>query len=291
MIDWTPERIAWLRREAPQRRSSELAAELAAELGYPVSRETINSAKKRYMIRTNHRKGWARGDPSNPHRLWSEEQLDWLARAYRQVKEADIRPLMDRAFPGHGFTDAQIAGAISRYRLRSGRDTRIKPGTVPWNKGLAGYECGGRSPETRFRPGNQPPTWQPVGTYVQDTEGLWKLKVADDRDAPRWKNWRYVHRLTWEAAHGPVPRGHAVVFLDGDQEQCFDPDNLALVPRAVLVRLNQMDWRTQAAGDRAVARALIALATLHQGAHSAARRADIGLSERRRLLPRKGAAA
>ena len=41
----------------------------------------------------------------------------------------------------------------------------------------------------------------------------------------------------WEQANGPVPKGHAVVQLDGDPANC-EPENLDCVPQAVLARLN-----------------------------------------------------
>lgn len=38
--------------------------------------------------------------------------------------------------------------------------------------------------------------------------------------------WRAVHQLTWEQHHGkPVPKGHSIVFRDGDHDN-YDPENL-----------------------------------------------------------------
>ena len=64
--------------------------------------------------------------------------------------------------------------------------------------------------------------------------------------------------VVWEAAHGPVPDGHVVVFLVG--RSCA-LDNLALVSRGELMILNQMRWQELAA-DRALRRAAIETARL-----------------------------
>lgn len=46
--------------------------------------------------------------------------------------------------------------------------------------------------------------------------------------------------LLWEAANGPVPPDHVVIFGDGNRRN-FDPENLLLVSRKQLIRMNQMD--------------------------------------------------
>ena len=46
------------------------------------------------------------------------------------------------------------------------------------------------------------------------------------------------HRLVYEASHGPIPKNHAVIFLDGDTRN-FDPSNLQAVSRGTLAILNK----------------------------------------------------
>ena len=48
----------------------------------------------------------------------------------------------------------------------------------------------------------------------------------------------YKHRVVWEAHHGPIPKGYAVIFLDGDRENCA-LDNLDAVPKGVLSHMNK----------------------------------------------------
>ena len=70
--------------------------------------------------------------------------------------------------------------------------------------------------------------------------------------------------VVWEAANGPTPKGHAIVQIDGDWRNC-EPDNLELVTRAELARLNQMRW-SALPRDRAVRMAAIHTARLKQRA-------------------------
>lgn len=63
------------------------------------------------------------------------------------------------------------------------------------------------------------------------------IKVAEGQ---KHKNWKGKHIVIWEAANGPVPKGHVVIFGDGNIRN-FVPGNLLLVSRKQLVRLNQMN--------------------------------------------------
>ena len=57
------------------------------------------------------------------------------------------------------------------------------------------------------------------------------------------RRWVAVHRLVWEAAHGPVPDGHVVVFLPGKRTAELDGitlDVVELVTRRELMRRNSV---------------------------------------------------
>jgi len=90
--------------------------------------------------------------------------------------------------------------------------TRFMPGLVPWNKGQKGLQIGGQ--HTRFRAGQRPHTWRPVGAEVIRDGALWR-KVTDGD--PRGSRFDYVavHRLVWKQAHGEIPAGFVVAFRPG----------------------------------------------------------------------------
>lgn len=109
----------------------------------------------------------------------------------------------------------------SACRLRRGDKVgaahRFLPGHVPANKGIKGWQAGGRSAETRFKPGNSPHTELPVGAYrFEHKTGTLQRKIGTAKGSNS-KRWRGVHELVWIAAHGPVPPGHIVIFKPGQR--------------------------------------------------------------------------
>lgn len=56
------------------------------------------------------------------------------------------------------------------------------------------------------------------------------------------KGWVKKHRWVWEQTHGPIPKGHDIIFLDGNKKN-FELDNLALVTHDELIRLSSSSLR------------------------------------------------
>ena len=63
-------------------------------------------------------------------------------------------------------------------------------------------------------------------------DGYIMVKVAEP------KHWKLKHYIVWEEHNGPIPAGHAIIFLDGNKLNC-SIENLRMVNRGTLVRLNQ----------------------------------------------------
>lgn len=117
-----------------------------------------------------------------------------------------------------GKSEAFKASARSGRIQRGKHDprmvaTRFKPGNTAWNKG-ARYNPGGRSAQTRFKPGSKPHNTLPMGSYRLNKDGHLQQKISDEPGSPS-KRWRTVAELVWVAAHGPVPPKHIVVFRPG----------------------------------------------------------------------------
>lgn len=118
------------------------------------------------------------------------------------------------------------------------RDCRFQKGQTPWNKGLP-YQAGGRSVDTQFRPGVRQGVavklWKPVGWLRINADGYLERKINDDQ--PPYRRWRGEHIVVWEAANGPLPKGHAICFKDGNKRNVA-LDNLELVTRRELMARN-----------------------------------------------------
>lgn len=115
-------------------------------------------------------------------------------------------------------SEAYMSGPHS-CRLRRGDNVgwahRFKKGQAPVNKGLRrpGW-APGRMASTMFPKGNKPHNYLPVGTVQKNTDGYLRRKIADPN------KWEFVHRKTWEAANGPIPRGYRIWWKDGNHENC-----------------------------------------------------------------------
>lgn len=223
-----------------------------------------------------------------PGKRYQQEHLDWL-RAHRARLSESHLPIAFRAQFGWAPTASALDQVARKHGVKAQHQRGFVKGSKPWNTGLKGVSTGGES--TRFKSGEIPHQYQPIGSYrLQSDLQTWQVKVAD-ATAPGLSRygWAYVHHLTWTDAHGPIPPGHVVVFIDGDPDNCMDVANLLCVSKAVVVRANQLGLANLT--DLAQRRALWELARLHQAAHDKAKDLGLSIHERRRLLPNLGRAA
>jgi hypothetical protein len=125
------------------------------------------------------------------------------------------------------------AEGMERAQSEKFKASRFNAGHTTWNKGMKGLQIGGE--ETQFKPGNKPQTWKPIGSERIDKDGNLVRKFSDT--GIKRNDWKPVHVLCWEAAHGPVPAGHIVIFNDGNKRN-FDIGNLICLSRADLMNRN-----------------------------------------------------
>lgn len=186
-------------------------------------------------------------------RPWTTVEMQMIREFYPIMPTAALakvlrRPVngvyMQAAKLGLRKTPEYLAGPFA-CRLRRGDNVgtqyRFKPGQVPANKGVKGYNAGGRSVLTRFKPGQRPHTWKPVGSYRVNADGYLDRKVTDTGYPPR--DWVAVHRLVWIEAHGPIPAGHAIAFKPGRRStelEHITVDAVELVSRADVMRRNSV---------------------------------------------------
>jgi len=135
----------------------------------------------------------------------------------------------------------QIMDYKKNHKLSSGLDGRFRPGQEPFNKGRKGVFLGGNVAEAaQFKMGHRPWNYMPVGSERVNDDGYVDIKVADPN------KWKGKHIVIWEEHNGPVPKGHAVIFGDRNKRN-FEPDNLILVSRKQLIRMNQSNLIKEAA--------------------------------------------
>ena len=164
-----------------------------------------------------------------PRHIWSDEEKQYLAEITPGRGHKEIQSMMSCKF-GFDYTHHQIKGAITRNKLNTGRTGRFEKGHATWNKGTKGLT---KANVTSFKKGQKPHNYKPLGSERITKDGYCEIKVSDTG-----RRWRPKHVLIYEKHHGKVPKGSAVIFLDGDKRN-FDIDNLYLVTRSQLAMLNK----------------------------------------------------
>ena len=191
-------------------------------------------------------------------RLWTDTEIKVLKRFYADMPAAAIAAALSRPV-------TQIYGKAKKLGLakseaflngpHSGRLTdgtvgvsgRFQPGIVPWNKGKpgsAGFHPNSR--RTQFKKGEMRGAAQhnyvPIGTTRISKDGYLEIKANDDHPVPV-RRWVAVHRVVWEAEHGPISKGHIVCFRPGMRTAVLEEitvDRLECMTQADNMRRNSL---------------------------------------------------
>ena len=165
---------------------------------------------------------------------WTPTEIDMLRRLYPHHTSVGIARLLGRA-QGSVYAKAAALGiakspeffaSLKSGRIQTGQQhpnivaNRFKPGQQPWNKGTKGTT--GLHPNCRanqFKKGEMSGSAQhnyvPIGSLRITADGILERKVTDDPTVYPARRWVPVARLVWEAAYGPIPARHIVVFKPG----------------------------------------------------------------------------
>lgn len=271
---WSPAMDAVLRRDYP----SQPAAAVAAALGCTASAvylraKALGLAKEPgFAARVARATTLARS-------VWTPELREIAELMFPVMLNADLAELLGLKVSqvaawgtkrGLHKEPAVLSQAARERTLAPGHGsvaTRFKPGQRPHNTGVKGWRAGGRSVETQFKPGQRGSKWVPVGSYRVNSEGVLDQKVADTGRCN--VDWKAVHRLVWEAHHGPVPAGHVVRWRPGMRttvRELITLDRLELASRADIARSNA--WHSNLSPElRGVMGARLALQRAMKRAH------------------------
>lgn len=221
---YSEEHIQYLREIVPGRYNDEITR---------MFNEKFNMNATESAIRTLRQKHGLLSDVPKARKQYTKEQIDYLKELSDQgLFNSEIARLFNKRF-GTNRTETAIQLMRAKYGLKTTARNYWPKGHEPWNKGMKGVNFGGK--DTQFKTGNMPHNWVPIGSERITKDGYIQVKV---QEGAKQKNWRGKHILIWEEHNGPLPPGHAVIFGDGNKRN-FDLDNLVLVTRAQLVRMNQ----------------------------------------------------
>jgi hypothetical protein len=182
-------------------------------------------------------------------RLWSPEDDTLLCERYPHEATQTLAVALRRTLSsvlgraanlGLKKTSEYLAGLAAASKLReAGAVFRFGKGHVPANKGLRrpGY-APGRMRETQFRKGQLPPNHMPIGS-TRLVGGYLYRKISDTRHVPWTRNWVVEHVRLWEEVNGPLPKGHALAFKNGDRTD-LRLDNIECFTRRELMARNSV---------------------------------------------------
>lgn len=162
--------------------------------------------------------------------IWSDDEKEYLKKITPGHHYKEIAELMSNKFEME-FTVSQIKNAIGRYKLNTGFNGQFKKGNVPANKGVKGVIYEGCK-KTWFKKGHTPINHRQVGSERINIYGYVEIKVAEPN------KWKLKHHVIYEKHNGSIPKGYNVIFGDRNPMN-FDIDNLILVSKAQLLKMNQ----------------------------------------------------
>ena len=189
---------------------------------------------------------------------WTFDDMQLLRQKYPNTPTSELAHQMSlpvskvyaqAARMGLKKSEAFMATSARTGRILKGgklsEATQFQPGQQPWNKGRKGWQAGGRSASTRFTTGIEPPNTLPLGSLrVVTVKGLSQLeRKIGTTPGPNHMRWKAVRRLVWEAANGPTPAGHVVVFKPGMRtlvEAEITLDKVECISRADNARRNSV---------------------------------------------------
>lgn len=185
-----------------------------------------------------------------PRHRWTAQQDHTLRELYADLKTQAIADLLGLRYvqvarhacklglrKSEAFLNGPQSGRLDGVNHHGGRFT---PGMQPWNKGLH-YQPGGNVKRSQFKSGNlngrAAQLAQPVGAWRVNSSGYLDRKISD-QPGPQNLRWRAWHRIVWEQAHGPVPKGYRVAFKPG--RHSTDPAHITLDAIELITAREQM---------------------------------------------------
>ena len=168
----------------------------------------------------------------SPRKLFTQEQEQFVRDNIKGTLIMDLAEQINNRFD-LSITPAQLRNYTKRNKLTSSVCCQYSKGHTPANKGKKMlpevYEI---AKKTMFKKGQTPINHRPVGSERVNVYGYVEVKVAEPN------KWRLKHQVIYEEANGEIPKGHCIIFLDGNKTN-VTLDNLILISRQELVRLNQ----------------------------------------------------
>lgn len=170
-------------------------------------------------------------------RRYTKEMKEFLNAYVKGHHYSEIREAFNKRFPEDPITTSQIKAYLNNNDLDTGYRGHFEKGMTPHNIGKKqsewmDEEAIKKSSVTRFKKGQKPVNYRPIGSTRVTRDGFVEIKVADPN------KWDLRSRVVYRSVYGEIPRGCVVLHLNGISTD-DSPENLKVIKRGELVRLNQ----------------------------------------------------
>lgn len=167
---------------------------------------------------------------------YTEEQKEFIKQNVLGKKNDELAAIFNKQF-NTNISPLEINYFKHNHHLKSGLDTKFQKGHITHNKGKKQIEYMTketieRTKATRFKKGNIPQNYRPVGSERINVDGYIEIKVADPN------KWQLKQRYIYEQHYGPIPDGYNIMFADKDKLN-LDISNLILVSKSEDLIMNR----------------------------------------------------
>jgi hypothetical protein len=181
-------------------------------------------------------------------KFWTPEEINYLKVNFANTSNTVLATQLNRTYSAiagqagllglhksEEFKNSPLSGRLRPGTNQGGR-TKFKPGQHACNKS--------KKLGKEWTKGNMAKTQFTKGQIPHNTKADGSITVRNCKGRPyKYKRmakgvWRELHRLIWEQANGPIPKGFNVQFRDKNSLNC-SLDNLYLIDRR-----NQMKENT-----------------------------------------------
>lgn len=168
---------------------------------------------------------------------YTPEEIEFLKQNVPGRTLKEFQRLFNEKF-NLNVSEQSIENAKRRYNIKSGlTGGQFCKGHTPANKGKKWSEYMSKegqesSLRTTFKKGNIPHNHRPVGSERITKDGYIEIKVQEPN------KWKLKHRMLYEKEYGVIPKGHKLIFADGNKLN-LDLDNLILVSSSEELIMNR----------------------------------------------------
>ena len=173
---------------------------------------------------------------------YSEEQKEFIITNNYGKYSKELAEMFNQHF-NTNITAKEIAYFRRNNKLKSGLTGQFKKGNVAHNKGkkqieYMNQESIERTKKTRFKKGNKPKNYRPIGSERITKDGYIEVKVADPN------KWETKNKIIYKQYFGDIPKGHKIIYADGNKLN-NDINNLILVSNNEELIMNKYKLRTE----------------------------------------------